>query len=661
MELAGDLVEVKFGCLTTPDKVGLAVGVLHCNPRGFGFVVPVRPEDGGEDIYVAGEDQAAAMHGDIVVVSLSAARRRSGQGPSGKVVRVLRHARRELLGTYRENRTVAYVEPDDRRFYHDVYIAREDAGGARPGDKVRVRITAWPNRHLNPEGVVEEVLGAQGDPRVETLAVIRGFGLREDFPQDALAEAEALPPRPGPADLDGRLDLREELTFTIDPDDAQDHDDAISIRRVSGGWDLGVHIADVAHYVKAWGALDREARERGTSVYLPGRTLPMLPPRLSNDLCSLREDRVRLTRSALMRFNSQGEMVRRHVVRSVIRSRRSLTYAQVQEVIEGRGCLPEDLTAAILQARELAGLLRERRRHRGMLMLDIPEVRVIMGGDGGPDRALVEHPDEAHGLIEHFMLSANEVVAQTLVEEGLPYVGRVHDEPSPEQLRQLREALEALGYSLGQPGTPRQIQQVIQRTAGREEARAVSICILRAMCRAEYAPDMRGHYGIAARYYTHFTSPIRRYPDLLAHRILTEHESGALEAEGARQAWSERLPLWLRAASEAERRADEAESELTRRFLMDLLLREPDRRLEAVVTDVNDRGALIEITSLAFDGRIRFRHLANDFYRVDERRKRLVGRRGGQIRVGQRLFVRVAEYDPDSNEIYFTPCGQRGA
>ena len=663
LELAGEIVEVKRGCLASPEKVGMVVGVLRCNPRGFGFVVPLREQD-GVDVYVHGEDQDAAMHGDLVVVNLTEpGRRRRHQrdlGPSGKVVRVVRHARAEVLGTFRKDRSVAYVEPDDKRLYQDIYVAHGDAMGAKSGDKVRIRMTAWPSRHLNPEGVVEDVLGTAGDLGVETRAVIRGFGLREAFPDEVLAAAERLPQRVSPQDVRDRQDLRDVLTFTIDPEDAKDHDDAVSIQRVRGGWELGVHIADVAHYVADMGVIDGEARERGTSVYLPGMVLPMLPEALSNNLCSLREGRVRLTRSVLMRFDGQGALVRQRIVPSVIRSRRSLSYQQVQTLFqEGDAQLGGEMTDALGEARKLAALLRDQRRRRGMIVMDLPEVRAVVGPDGETERIDVRHQDEAHSLIEHFMLSANEVVARFLAEKGLPCVARVHDAPGREQLSEMRDALKALGYSLGLPGTPKQIQQVIDRAGGREESRAVNITILRAMCRAEYSPHPTGHYALAARHYTHFTSPIRRYPDLLVHRILTEHESGLLRDADRQRIWQDRLGPWLIAASDAERRSEDAERELTRRRVLDALLKEPDQALEAIVTDVSDRGAVVELTQLAFEGRIPFRHLAGDYYRVDRRRRRLVGRRGHQIRVGQSLSVRIAEADPVRGEVLFAPAAAR--
>ena len=660
LEREGELVEVKLGCLAAPDKVGLVVGKLQCHARGFGFVVPARERD-GEDIYVHAEVVGQAMHGDIVAVQSPNPRRGGGRGrrdrgPAGRVARVVERVRKTLVGTFRRDRGVAYVEPVDARFFRDVYVPSRHFGGARDGEKVVVEITAPPRRGLNPEGVVRKVLGDAADPRVQAMAVIEEFDLREAFPDEALREAEAAPRRVRPSDLEGRLDLRETVTFTIDPEDAKDFDDAVSIRREGDGWALGVHIADVAHYAPLDCAIDREARERGTSVYLPGRVLPMLPEALSENICSLREDRVRLTRSVLMRFDREGRRLDARIARSVIRSRRRLTYEQVLAFFEGREAIGGEVGEALTETRELARVLRRMRLDRGMLEIDLPETRVRVDEAGAPERVELRYPDESHRLIEHFMLSANEAVAEALADAGLPCIARRHDEPDYDSMATLRKELKALGYSLGVPGTRRQLQDVIGQAKDTEEAYAVNVTVLRSMRRAEYSAAKWGHYAIAAGHYTHFTSPIRRYPDLLVHRLLTEWEDGLLADERRLDAWRAHLATWLAAASDAERRAEAAERDLTRRLTIDIMRRDPDAVFDALVTNVDDRGAFVAILDLGIEGRLPFHNLRNDFYRVDRRRGRLVGRGGGQIRVGRTIRVRVDEADPDRGALQFAPA-----
>ncbi|HRU06800.1 MAG TPA: VacB/RNase II family 3'-5' exoribonuclease, partial [Candidatus Brocadiia bacterium] len=601
---------------------------------------------------------AEAMHGDLVAISVTKplGRRASGRGPAGRVVRVVEHARREVVGTFHRDGHLAYVEPTDSRLYRDIYIPSGAAKHAQPGDRVVAAITAWPRRGLNPEGVIQRVLGDSSDPRVQVMAVIEEYGLPEDFAKEALAQADALPPRVSAADMEDRLDLRHVLTFTIDPEDAKDHDDAVSIRVLPGGWELGVHIADVAHYVPPDTPVDLEARRRGVTAYLPGRVLPMLPEALSANLCSLREDRTRLTRSVIMRFDAQGHRQDSVIARSVIHSRRSLNYKQVMAYFDGKTRLDAEVEPALDAMRQLAALLRRNRRERGMLELDLPEAKLLLDHDGAAKTVELVRQDESHKLIEQFMLSANEAVAEFLVDHSLPCVGRCHDEPPPENLIELREDLRGLGYSLPCPGTRKQIQQVVDKAAGREEACVVNTLVLRAMCRADYRPSIRGHYAIATRRYTHFTSPIRRYPDLLVHRILTEYETGRLAQPGRLEYWNENLDAWTRDATTFERRAEEAERALTRRLTVALMARDPAQTFDAIVTRVDDRGAYVAITGMDLEGRLGFKYMRDDFYRVDRRGGRLVSSAGGQIRAGRHVTVRLAEACADRGEAVFALC-----
>ena len=413
----------------------LVVGTLLCNPRGFGFLRPVRERD-GEDRYVSGENMSSAMHGDLVVARMppslrprpgQAGRKRErfhgrGRGasePEIKVVSVLRRARTEIVGTLRQEGHVRVVIPDDPRLFRDVVVAQGDEGGAREDDKVAVRITVWPTRHISPAGEIIAVFGPRGQLEAERLSVVREFNLRMDFPPEVARAAEALPQHVEPSDLAGRQDLTGETIFTIDPPDARDFDDAVSLRRIAdGGWELGVHIADVSHYVPPDGAIDLEARARGTSVYLPGQVLPMLPEKLSNGLCSLRPHEIRLTKTVRMKFSADGHLRGAEIFPSFIRSVRRFNYDEVQAVLDG-GRLPEGeepLAALLRTMNELAELLRQERRERGMLEMDIPEAHILTDEQGRTIGVELRRGNASHRLIEQFMLAANEAVANYLLQ-----------------------------------------------------------------------------------------------------------------------------------------------------------------------------------------------------------------------------------------------------
>ena len=449
---------------------------------------------------------------------------------------MLRRARTEIVGTLRQEGHVRVVIPDDPRLFRDVVVAQGDEGGAREDDKVAVRITVWPTRHISPAGEIVAVFGPRGQLEAERLSVVREFNLRMDFPPEVARAAEALPQHVAPSDLAGRQDLTGETIFTIDPPDARDFDDAVSLRRIAdGGWELGVHIADVSHYVPPDGAIDLEARARGTSVYLPGQVLPMLPEKLSNGLCSLRPHEIRLTKTVRMKFSADGNLRGAEIFPSFIRSVRRFNYDEVQAVLDG-GRLPEGeepLAALLRTMNELAELLRQERRARGMLEMDIPEAHILTDEKGRTIGVELRRGNASHRLIEQFMLAANEAVANYLLKHNLPYLARAHDEPEEKAIDEFRDMARALGHTLPSPGTRQQIQRFLARTAGKPEAAVLNYLLLRSMKIATYVAEDKPHYAIAAPHYLHFTSPIRRYPDLLAHRILQESWSGRLRDSGA--------------------------------------------------------------------------------------------------------------------------------
>ena len=668
LQLAGELVEVKKRRLVDPARVELVVGTLMCNPRGFGFIVQAREAD-GEDVYVSGENMSSALHGDVVVARVPGGRQprpppRSGRkSPSGeaKIISVLKRARTEIVGTFRGQKHVRYVVPDDPRLFRDVMVGAEDTADAQHNDKVRVRITLWPTRHINPAGEVVEVFGPRGLLEAEISSAVCAFNLRREFPQAVLHAVRRLPQQVPKSALGAREDLTSAPIITIDPEDARDFDDAVSVRRTaSGGWELGVHIADVSHYVKADGPADREARVRGTSVYLPGQVIPMLPEALSNRLCSLRPNEVRLTKTVRMRYDAEGRLRRTQISDSFIKSARRFTYKEVQRVFEGGKLSRRERPwqETLLEMRTLAERLRQRRREAGMIELDIPEPHIIADDGGRTIGIELKRSDDAHRLIEQFMLAANEAVANYLIRRKLPYLCRAHDEPGPKALTEFRESARALGHNLPAPGTREQIQRFLARVQGEPEESALHYLLLRSMKPAGYSAEDKPHYAIAARHYLHFTSPIRRYPDLLVHRILDEARSGRLKSSDRTGYWKNNLPVWAANATQAERNAEEAERTMTRARLFEFIA-DKHEPMAAMIIATESYGLKVQLCNSLVEGVIRMSALSDGFYRLDRRRRALVGPRGKEYRVGRKLRVRVLHYDEFKHQIEFEPDSPR--
>ena len=663
--LAGELVEVKNKCLADPALVNLMVGTLLCNARGFGFVQPAREQD-GEDVYVHGSNLSSAMHGDLVVVRVPrpGGKREAGHAGRGrsaaaevKVVSVLQRARTNVVGTFLRVKHMRYVVPDDTRLFRDIFVAAQDAGSARNGDKVSVRIQTWPSRHINPTGAVEEVFGPRGQLEAERLSVVSAYELRCEFAPAVLRAAENMDTRVSAAEIGKRTDLRSTRALTIDPEDARDFDDAVSVRRVkNGGWELRVHIADVSHYVRPGDPIDGEAQARGTSVYLPGQVIPMLPENLSNNICSLRPKHVRLTKTVLMRFDGKGRLLKADLYKSAIKSVRRFTYEEVQKVISGGrlGRGEEPLRKDILELHALAEHLRAQRRAAGMLEMDIPEPHILTDAKGRTTGVELRHNDSSHRLIEQCMLAANEAVASYLLEKSLPYLCRSHDEPAAKAIREFRENVRALGFNLPPPGTRAQIQRLLQQIEGRPEAPALHFLLLRSMRAAQYSAEDKPHYAIGAAHYLHFTSPIRRYPDLLAHRILDEYWSGKLAGKGRREYWQKGLPSWMEHASRAERNAEAAERTIAIRRTKDYLAAQTGP-MDAMILSVDNYGMRVQLRESLVEGVVRMSSLTDGFYRVDRRRQALVGPQRQLYKVGAVLKVRVLKFDELKYQIEFEP------
>ncbi len=651
LEDDGVLYRVKAQRYAVPRKLNLVVGRLQAIRSGAAFVLP--EDDPGPDVFIPADQLASALDGDRVVVRIE--RRKRGDRREGRVIRVLERARSTIVGVYHPKVSYGFVVPEDRKLPRDVFVPPGQHGGATGGDLVVVEVADWGDAHHGPSGSVREVLGRWGDPGVDVLAVIHGHELPLAFPPDVEAEAAAVTERAITAgDLEGRLDLRERLIFTIDPADAKDHDDALSIRRVDDGWEVGVHIADVSHYVAPGSPLDEEALRRGTSVYLVDRVVPMLPEALSADLCSLRPDEDRLAVSLLVRLDDQGAARGHELHRSVIRSRHRLSYDEVQEVIDGHGSIAQDADEAIRALLGLSRALRRAREARGSLDFDLPQARVILNPRGEPTEIERVRRLESHRLVEDFMLLANHLIARTAVERRIPLLHRVHEEPDEDRIDQLRELLQSLGLRLPRKGKvkPRDLQKVLESVEGRPEEGLVSTVVLRSMKQARYSEQSLGHFGLATRHYTHFTSPIRRYPDLVVHRLAI---AGLVEGRSATELMdTDTLAAVARLSSERERVAVDAERDSIELKKVELMERHLGEVFDGTISSVTSFGFFVLLKDFFVEGLVHVSALADDYYVFQEDHYMLVGEhRRRQFRIGDAVRVRIAAVDIEDRKIDF--------
>src|SRR5213595_2772760 len=522
LERAGEIARIRKNRYVLPAEADLVTGKLSIHQAGYGFLTSEM--SGQPDIFIPAENTGTAMHGDRVVARISRDEpdRRIKGRREGRVIRILERAHDTIVGTLQRSRNFYYVVPDDPRFVHDIYVRPEQdqrlGTSANAGDKVVVRLEPWESRHVNPEGEIIEVLGPASTPGIDMLSIIRKYHLPAEFPKDVLDQAERISEEIGARQLDGREDLRNEFIVTIDPDDARDFDDAIQVEKTNSGWRLGVHIADVAAYVEPGSALDREARGRGNSVYLPDRVIPMLPERLSNGVCSLNPGVDRLTHSVFIHFDKHGVVKSARFARSVIRSAHRLTYKQAYAILKSSA--RDQLSEQLHLAWRLASLLRRKRFEHGSLDLDFPEVKVRLDETGKPAHLERIDNDESHQLIEECMLAANEAVARELKKRAVPTIYRVHENPDPEKLAEYREFVLSFNYKVGDLAHRAELQRLLASTRGKPEEQAIKIGLLKSLKRARYSAQPLGHYGLAKANYLHFTSPIRRYADLVVHRAL---------------------------------------------------------------------------------------------------------------------------------------------
>ena len=641
----GRIVLGSENALMLPGPPAKIVGTFRGNRRGFGFVIPDTPSSHG-DLYVPSGHTGGAITGDTVVARAVKRGKRGGKMLyEGRITSIVKRGQSRFVGELRRQLKRWFVVPDGHTLHVPILVGDPGAKGAKPGDTVVIEITEYPTERTEARGVITKVLGRRGQPGVDTLSIIEQYQLPGEFAEAVLAEARAAAITYSPRkEVKNRKDLRELTVITIDPADARDFDDAISLTRDrDGSMELGVHIADVAHFVGEGGAVDSEARERSNSIYLPGTVIPMLPEVLSNGVCSLQERQPRLTKSVFITYSRQGRVKKTRAANTIIRSTKRLTYELATAVLDGKpGRTSAKVVALLKDMERLARAIRLRRLREGMLELDLPEIELVRDEDGNV--VDVERADTSfsHKIIEMFMVEANEAVSRLLASHNVPHLRRVHDEPRHLAAGGLRRFLAVLGHELPANADRFAVQALLDKVRGKSEAFAVHLAVLRSMQQAEYAPTLVGHYALASEHYCHFTSPIRRYADLTVHRLIDLYLKGTFEEPtGLQRVPGEKELAELGSLCSAnEQRAEAAERELKLVLVLRLLEKHIGGKFDGVVTGVANVGVFVQLERYLVEGLLRFEHLLDDWWELDSTHGCVVGQRTGyRITVGDRLEV----------------------
>ena len=662
----GQVFKTKRDKYVLSGTLGIVTGMLQKHKKGFGFVIPADPEQAelGGDIFVSEENMHWAMNGDLVAVKLL-----KGQGAhkrrEGAVARIIRHAHEELVGTFYARKGFGFLVPDDPRLTDDVFVSQNHWNEAQTGDKVVVKIIQWPNGELNAEGVVTEILAREGEPGGDIKALIRQYKKTREFPVDVQAEADSVETTLADRttaewEALGRRDLRDDMVITIDGADSKDFDDAVAVRRLpNGNWMLSVHIADVTHYVREGKPLDREAYNRGTSIYILNQVIPMLPERLSNGICSLNPGEDRLTLSVDMEIDKRGQIIGHEIYEAVIRSKERMVYTDVSDMLED----PEapqwerysHIKDLLLDMEELAGLLRKRREAHGSIDFDLDESYIKLDDEGRPVDIGVAERRVANKLIEDFMLAANETVAEHFYWMGVPFVYRVHDKPQADRITELKRFLGRFGLILkGSADSihPKALNELLSQAEELEEQHVINTVTLRAMQKAVYSPECLGHFGLGMKYYCHFTSPIRRYPDLMIHRIIKESLHGELTAERIDQL-AVKVEEASTQSSVTERQAQEMEREADKMKMTEYMAGHIGEYFDGIISSVTNFGFFVQLENTV-EGLVRAADLQDDYYQFQPEQYRLIGERYNKIYgLGDRVTIQVTRASVASREIDF--------
>lgn len=663
MEEKGLVVRTRSNRYGLPEKMSLVRGRVSAHAKGYAFVVPEEP--GYDDIFIPPGETNNALNGDIVLAKVT--KESSGARREGTIVRILERGVKQVVGTYTESANFGFVIPDDKKFNGDIFIPKHASKGAVEGHKVVVNITVYPEGRMSAEGEVVQILGHRNDPGVDILSIIYKHGLPIEFPEEVMEQAQKVPDKISEAEIKGRRDLRNEVYVTIDGADAKDLDDAVSVTRLdNGNFKLGVSIADVSYYVTENSPIDKEAYERGTSVYLVDRVIPMIPHRLSNGICSLNPKVDRLTLTCEMEINERGVVVSHEIFESVIKTTERMTYSDVNKILvdqdEELREKYHDLVPMFEDMEELAAILRKKRMKRGAIDFDFKEAKVLVDDDGYPTDVVIRERSVAERLIEEFMLAANETVAEHFHWLELPFIYRIHEDPKEDKLQRFFEFITNFGLIVrGKANTvhPRALQEIIEEVQGKPEEMVVNTVMLRSMQQAKYYPENLGHFGLATDYYTHFTSPIRRYPDLIVHRLIRTYIIKG-EMDPLTQAkWSALLPEIAQHTSKMERRAVDAERETDELKKTEYMEDKIGEEFDGIISSVTNFGIFVELPN-TIEGLVHVSYLTDDYYHYDERQYAMIGERTGNVfRIGDEITVRVISVNKEERSIDFEIVGMK--
>ncbi|WP_420954445.1 ribonuclease R [Bacillus haynesii] len=665
LEEKGLVVRTRSNRYGLPEKMNLIKGKVSAHAKGFAFVLP---EDSSlDDVFIPPSELNTAMNGDTVLVRLST--ETGGTKKEGAIIRIIERNIQKIVGTYTETKNFGFVIPDDKKITNDIFIPKHAKNGAVEGHKVVVRLTSYPEGRMSAEGEVIEILGHKNDPGIDILSIIHKHGLPGDFPAEAMEQAGNTPDTIDEKDLEGRRDLRDQTIVTIDGADAKDLDDAVTVAKLKNGhYKLGVHIADVSHYVTEGSPIDQEAYERGTSVYLVDRVIPMIPHRLSNGICSLNPKVDRLTLSCEMLINPQGQVVEHEIFQSVIKTTERMTYSDVNKILvdddEELKQKYEALVPMFKDMEDLAAILRGKRMERGAVDFDFKEAKVLVDEEGKAKDVVLRERSTAEKLIEEFMLVANETVAEHFHWMNVPFIYRIHEDPDQEKLQRFLEFVTTFGYVVkGTAGSihPKALQSVLEEVRDRPEEAVISTVMLRSMKQAKYDPQSLGHFGLSTEFYTHFTSPIRRYPDLIVHRLIRTYLIQGKTDEATREKWAEKLLEIAEHTSNMERNAVDAERETDDLKKTEFMLDKIGEEFDGVISSVTNFGMFVELPN-TIEGLVHVSFMTDDFYRYDEQHYAMIGERTGNVyRIGDEITVRVVDVNKDERNIDFEIVGMKGS
>lgn len=664
LEENGEIVKTRFATFGLPEKMGLVVGRFQLTSKGFGFVIPDNKGE-GKDVFIPPRAIGGAMNNDRVMARIET--RVSGMKPEGEVIRIIKRANNKIVGIFAKTGDFGFVVPDDKRIGQDIYIARKNFGGAKPGQKVVIEITAWPEERKSAEGRIIEVLGTPGDVGLEILSIIKQNDLPLEFPEEVINASKRVPVKISDADLRGRRDLRALPVVTIDGEDAKDLDDAVFVRQQGDDFLLGVHIADVSHYVRENALLDREARLRGTSVYLVDRVIPMLPERLSNGICSLNAGEDRLSMSCEMLVDRKGRIKAYEVFPSVIRVSKRLNYREVREILVDKDAVLlekyRDLVPMLLEMEEVCKLLRNKRVVRGAVDFDFPEQKVILDEEGRPTDIVQRVRSISESIVEEFMLAANETVARHMSNQEWPFIYRVHDLPSEDKMTDLAQLLNNFNVKLpiSEEIKPLEVQKALKQMQGRPEERLVATVTLRSMKQAVYQVENIGHFGLAAEYYTHFTSPIRRYPDLVVHRLLRQWLQNPSLKAAKRESLEAELGDIASNSSLRERAAAEAERATVDLKMAEYMAGHIGEEFDGTISGVTAFGMFVELAN-GVEGLVHISSLTDDYYEFQEQQYSLLGEHKRKAyRLGDKVRIEVLQVNITERNVDFIMAGENEA